>query len=292
MRREIKGIPVRKNIEKILSEDISMLKQNNIVPKLATIRVGADSGQIFYERAINSRAEEYEISHENFVFDENITEEKIEMTVAALNRDKDVHGIILFMPLPKHLDQVRISNMIDPSKDIDAITDISYSKLLSNADKENSFFACTAESCMEILHHYGYKLRGKKVTIFGRSQRVGKPLMLMMMNEDATVTVCHTKTSEEDAIAASRNADVVVLATGNTRGYDRRFFVDGQIVIDVGTGRGKDGKIAGDLNVLDILDADIDIQYTPVPGGVGAVTTTILLSNVIKAAKFFKKAAL
>lgn len=285
MEKEIKGIPVREKIEKTLSEDISKLKTLNIVPKVATIRVGTDSGQIFYEKAITKRADKYGILTENIVFDEYVNEEVIEEKIRALNEDNDIHGIIVFMPLPKHIDSMRISSLISPSKDIDAITDISYARLLSGRDRENTFFACTAESCMEILKNNGYDVSGKRVTIFGRSLRVGKPLMLMMMNDNATVTVCHTKTLEEDAISLSKNADIVILATGNTGGYDRRFFKDGQIVVDVGTGAGKDGKIAGDLNVSDLMDSEIDIRYTPVPGGVGAVTTTILLRNVVKAAR-------
>lgn len=289
MEKEIRGIPVREKIEKTLSEDISKLKTSNIVPKVATIRAGADSGQIFYEKAIAKRAVKYGISVENLVFDQDVDEKEVENRIRELNEDKDVHGIIVFMPLPKHLDSMKISSLISPDKDIDAITDISYSRLLSGRDKESTFFACTAESCMEILKNNGYDVSGKKVTIFGRSLRVGKPLMLMMMNDNATVTVCHTRTSMEDAINASRTADIVVLATGNTGGYDRRFFRDGQIVVDVGTGAGKDGKIAGDLNIEDIMDAGIDIRYTPVPGGVGAVTTTILLRNVVKAARNINK---
>ena len=285
MKKEISGIPIREKIEKNLTNEIKNLKEKEIVPKLATIRVGADSGQIFYEKAITKRSEKYGISCDNFIFEEGIMENEVEGLIIRLNEDENIHGIIILMPLPRYLDQKKLSNMINPDKDIDAITDVSYSKLLSAEDKGNTFFACTAEACMEILYNSSEEVKGKKVTIFGRSLRVGKPLALMMMNDDATITVCHTKSKEEDAILAAKNADIIVLATGNTSGYDRRYFRDGQIVIDVGTGKGKDGKIAGDLDIEDISSAGIDISYTPVPGGVGAVTTTLLLRNVVKAAK-------
>lgn len=285
MEKQIKGISVREKIEKDISEEIALLAKNKIVPKVATIRVGADSGQIFYEKAISKRADSYGMYSKNLVFEEGIAQEELENEIKRLNEDGSVHGVLVLMPLPKYLDQERISNLINPKKDIDAITDVSYANLVSGRDKDETFFACTAEACMEILKINGYEIKGKKVTIFGRSLRVGKPLALMMMNENATITVCHTRTKEEDAIEASRNADIVVLATGQTGAYDRRYFRNGQIVVDVGTGTGNDGKIAGDFNHEDVRDAGIEVTYTPVPGGVGAVTTTILMRNVIKAAR-------
>ena len=140
---------------------------------------------------------------------------------------------------------------------------------------------------MEVMHHYGIDPSGKKVTIVGRSLTVGKPLAIMMLNENATITVCHSRTPEEDQIAACRNADIVVLATGRTLGYGSRYFRDGQIILDVGTGTGSDGKMHGDLDIDEIMRTGTitDLTYTPVPGGIGKVTTTLLLRNIIKAAR-------
>jgi len=175
--------------------------------------------------------------------------------------------------------------MLNPAKDVDAITDISIAELFTG--KEDAFFACTAEACMEVMHHYGIDPSGRRVTIVGRSLTVGKPLAIMMLNEDATITVCHSKTPKEDQIKACREADIVVLATGMTQGYGTEYFRDGQIVLDVGTGTGRDGKMHGDLDIDEIKEKGeiTDLTYTPVPGGIGRVTTALLLRNIIKAAR-------
>jgi methylenetetrahydrofolate dehydrogenase (NADP+)/methenyltetrahydrofolate cyclohydrolase len=175
--------------------------------------------------------------------------------------------------------------MLNPAKDVDAITDISIAELF--AGKEDAFFACTAEACMEVMRYHGIDPSGLRVTIMGRSLTVGKPLAIMMLNADATVTVCHSHTPEEDQIKACREADIVVLATGRTQAYGSRYFRDGQIILDVGTGTGRDGKMHGDLDIEEILETGVisDLAYTPVPGGIGRVTTAILLRNIIKAAR-------
>jgi methylenetetrahydrofolate dehydrogenase (NADP+)/methenyltetrahydrofolate cyclohydrolase len=140
---------------------------------------------------------------------------------------------------------------------------------------------------MEVLKYYGISPEGKKVTIIGRSQTVGKPLAIMMLNSNATVTICHSKTPPDDQISASRNADIVVLATGLTQGFGPEYFRDGQIILDVGTGTGRDGRMHGDLDLDEIIQSGkiTDLTYTPVPGGIGRVTTAILLRNIIKAAE-------
>ena len=147
--------------------------------------------------------------------------------------------------------------------------------------------ACTAEACMEVMRYHGIDPAGRRVTILGRSLTVGKPLAIMMLNADATVTVCHSRTPEEDQIKACRDADIVVLATGRTQAYGSRFFRNGQVILDVGTGTGRDGKMHGDLDIEEIMEKGeiSDLDYTPVPGGIGRVTTAILLRNIIKAAK-------
>jgi methylenetetrahydrofolate dehydrogenase (NADP+)/methenyltetrahydrofolate cyclohydrolase len=191
----------------------------------------------------------------------------------------------MLRPLPASIDGEKLRTMLNPAKDVDAITDISIAELFTG--KEDAFFACTAEACMEVMHHYGIDPSGRRVTIVGRSLTVGKPLAIMMLNEDATITVCHSKTPKEDQIKACRDADIVVLATGMTQGYGTEYFRDGQIVLDVGTGTGRDGKMHGDLDIDEIkAQGEItDLTYTPVPGGIGRVTTALLLRNIIKAAR-------
>lgn len=283
--RELTGDVVKKEIENYITSSIQSFAERGIVPKLAVIRAGDDSGQRFYENAILRQSKEYGIETQAINFTSNISPALIEVTLQAVNEDETVHGIIMLRPFPEHINGEKLRTMLSPAKDVDAITDISIAELF--VGKEDAFYACTAEACMEIIHYYGISPAGRKVTIVGRSLTVGKPLAIMMLNEDATITVCHSGTPREDQIEACRNADIVVLATGRTQGYGSEFFRNGQIVLDVGTGTGRDGKMHGDMDMEDILAKGeiTDLTYTPVPGGVGKVTTALLLRNIIKAAR-------
>ncbi len=286
MLEKIKGAPIKEKIREEIISDTEKLAEIGVVPKLATLRMGEDEGEKYYEGAIIKNAQGYGFEIETIVVGEGEDcGDDLKEKMTALNEDKDVHGIMMLMPFPDKAVEKELLGMLDPRKDIDAVTESSYAKLFSN-DKD-AFYACTAESCMEILKYYVGDIKGKKVTVVGRSLRVGKPLLLMLMNANATVTVCHTRTTQEDLLKACREADIVVLATGQTESFDSGFFRDGQVIVDVGTGTGKDGKIAGDLNIKEIEESGkfSDLRYTPVPGGVGTVTTTLLLRNVIKAAK-------
>ena len=282
---ELRGDAVKKDIESYILMSVQQFKDNGIVPKLAVIRAGEDSGQIYYENAILKQSKQYGIETQAINFTNNIGQAIVEVTLHAVNEDESVHGIIMLRPFPEQVSDEKLRSILNPAKDVDAITDISIAELFTG--KQDAFYACTAEACMEVLHHYGIDPSGKKVTIMGRSLTVGKPLAIMMLNESATITVCHSRTPREDQIAACRNADIVVLATGMTQGYGSEFFRDGQIVLDVGTGTGRDGKMHGDLDIDEIKESGkiTDLTYTPVPGGIGRVTTALLLRNIIKAAK-------
>lgn len=283
--RELHGDPVKKEIEDYIIRSVKSYVDRGIVPKLAVIRAGDDSGQVYYENAILRQSKAYGIETQAINFTSNISQALIDVTLQAVNEDEGIHGIIMLRPFPEHIDEEKLRIMLKPTKDVDAITDISIAELF--AGKEDAFYACTAEACMEMMHYHGISASGKKVTIFGRSLTVGKPLAIMMLNDNATITVCHSRTPEEDQIAACKNADIVVLATGMTQGYGSRYFRDGQIVLDVGTGTGRDGKMHGDLDIDEIRETGeiTDLTYTPVPGGIGRVTTAILLRNIIKAAQ-------
>ena len=285
MFRELPGDGVKKEIDAYINESVKNFAAEGIVPKLAVIRAGDDAGQKYYENAILKASAGYGIETQAINFTSNISQALIEVTLQAINEDESVHGIILLRPLPGGLDGEKLRIMLNPSKDVDAITDISIAELF--AGKEDAFFACTAEACMEVMRYHGIDPAGRRVTILGRSLTVGKPLSIMMLNADATVTVCHSRTPEEDQIKACRDADIVVLATGRTQGYGSKYFRNGQVILDVGTGTGRDGKMHGDLDLEDIMaSGEIDdLAYTPVPGGIGRVTTAILLRNIIKAAK-------
>lgn len=282
---ELHGDAVKEKIEEYIIRSVEEYKGRGIVPKLAVIRAGEDSGQQYYENAILKQSAAYGIETQAINFTSNISQALIDVTLQAVNEDEGIHGIIMLRPLPASIDGEKLRTMLNPAKDVDAITDISIAELFTG--KEDAFFACTAEACMEVMHHYDIDPAGRKVTIVGRSLTVGKPLAIMMLNEDATITVCHSKTPKEDQIKACRDADIVVLATGMTQGYGTEYFRDGQIVLDVGTGTGRDGKMHGDLDIEEIKEKGeiTDLTYTPVPGGIGRVTTALLLRNIIKAAR-------
>ncbi|MBE6040194.1 MAG: bifunctional 5,10-methylenetetrahydrofolate dehydrogenase/5,10-methenyltetrahydrofolate cyclohydrolase [Clostridiales bacterium] len=282
---ELHGDAVKEKIEEYIIRSVEEYKGRGIVPKLAVIRAGEDSGQQYYENAILKQSAAYGIETQAINFTSNISQALIDVTLQAVNEDEGIHGIIMLRPLPASIDGEKLRTMLNPAKDVDAITDISIAELFTG--KEDAFFACTAEACMEVMHHYGIDPSGRRVTIVGRSLTVGKPLAIMMLNEDATITVCHSKTPKEDQIKACRDADIVVLATGMTQGYGTEYFRDGQIILDVGTGTGRDGKMHGDLDIDEIKEKGeiTDLTYTPVPGGIGRVTTALLLRNIIKAAR-------
>ena len=248
------------------------------------IRAGDDDGQTFYENAIMRQSRNFGIETQSISFPHNANQALLEVALRAVNEDESVHGVILLRPFPDNIDGERLRTMLNPEKDVDAITDISMADLF--VGKEDAFFACTAEACMEIVRYHGIELAGRKVTVLGRSITVGKPIAMMMLARNATVTICHSGTSQEDTIKACKNADLVVLATGRTGKFGSEYFRDGQIILDVGTGTGADGKMHGDLNIEEIkAGGEIsDLTYTPVPGGIGRVTTSILLRNIIKAA--------
>ena len=285
MFRELPGDGVKKEIDEYIRESVRSFAAQGVVPKLAVIRAGDDDGQKYYENAILRQSNAYGIETQAINFTSNIGQALVEVTLQAINEAESVHGIILLRPLPGGIDGEKLRTMLNPSKDVDAITDISIAELF--AGKDDAFFACTAEACMEVMRHHGIDPAGRRVTILGRSLTVGKPLAIMMLNADATVTICHSRTPEEDQISACKSADIVVLATGRTQSYGSRYFRDGQIVLDVGTGTGRDGKMHGDLDIEEIKESGeiSDLTYTPVPGGIGRVTTAILLRNIIKAAK-------
>ena len=285
MIRKIHGDGVKKEIETYIRESVRQFAEQDIVPKLAVIRVGDNDGQKYYENAILRQSRIYGIETQAINFSADTSQALLEVSLQAVNEDESVHGIILLRPFPEGVDGEKLRTMLNPAKDVDAITDKSMAELFVGV--EDTIQPCTAEAVMEILHHHRIKLEGRKVAVLGRSITVGKPVAMMMLRENATVTICHSGTPAEDTVKYCREADIVVLATGLTQHFGSRYFRDGQIVLDVGTGMGRDGKMHGDLDIEEITaSGEIkDFYYTPVPGGIGRVTTSILLRNIIKAAK-------
>lgn len=275
----LKGKPVADAITAKCSEKAKELREKGIVPCLAILRVGENDADISYERGAMKRCASADVEVRNVILPKDVSQEAFDEALEALNHDDSVHGILMFRPLPKHLNSEKARNMIAPEKDIDGCTDGSLAGVFTNTPK--GFAPCTAQAAIEILDYYGIEISGKNVTVLGRSLVVGKPLALLLMNRNATITVCHRKTVDTQSIA--RKADIVVAAIGEAENITGQYLREGQYVIDVGISWNEaKGKLCGD--VLFEEAEPLVKAITPVPGGVGSVTTSVLVSHVIEAA--------
>ena len=272
-----------KEVNQALLEDLKArseeLQRADIEPCLAVVRVGEREEDLSYERGALKKCEKSGVICTKRVFPADVTEDELLKTIRSLNEDQSVHGILLFRPLPKHLNERKIINEIAPAKDVDGVTDISMAGVYSDSDR--GFPPCTAQAVMEILHHYGIPVEGKKAVIIGRSLVIGRPVAMMLMKKNATVTICHTRT--KDPAAEARQADILVAAAGRAGLVGSSYTNPGQTVIDVGIHVNDEGKMCGDVAFDEVEPAVRAI--TPVPGGVGSVTTTVLAEHVIRAAE-------
>lgn len=273
---ELRGAPVARAIMDKTAGEITRLAQAGIMPKLAVFRVGSREDDIAYERSIIKRFSAAGAAAEVMALSEDATQEELEAVVRRAADDESVHGILVFSPLPKKFNAGRIRMLIPAEKDVDGMTDASLAGVF-RGDK-NAFAPCTAQAVVEILRYYGMEnLAGKRVTVVGRSTVVGKPLAMLLLGMNATVTVCHTKTA--DTAAECRRADVVIACARQARMVTDEYMSAGQTIIDVGINADGDG-ICGDV---DYAAAQIIVAAaTPVPGGVGAVTTAVLLSHTVR----------
>ena len=260
---------------------VEALAGKGITPTLAIVRLGENPSDLSYEKGAMKRAEKTGVAVKQFVFDEGISQEELIAAIEGINADDSIHGVLMFRPLPKHIDEKLVCEKLDPAKDMDGITSGSMAGVFMDA--EVGYPPCTAEAVMEILDHYGVELKGKKVTIFGRSLVIGKPVAMMTMRKHATITVCHSRTAQEDFAAAGRNADIVIAALGRARMVGPEKLGSNQIIIDVGINVDEEGKLCGDVD-FDRVEPDA-AAITPVPGGVGSVTTAVLMKHVIRAAE-------
>lgn len=285
MAKQLLGKEVTAAMNEKLQAKVAELKEKGVTPKLGIIRCGENPSDLSYEKGAMSRAALIGVEVERFLLPEDVTKEALIAQIEALNADASIHGVLLFRPLPKHLKDVQseICNHLRPEKDIDCMTDLSNAGVFMG--KQLGFAPCTPQACMEILDYYGIDCKGMTAVVIGRSLVVGRPAAMMLMQRNATVTVCHTKTVDTAAIA--RQADILVTSAGVLNSLTADYVRPGQIVIDVSINwdpTKKDGKggIAGDADfaaVEPIVEA-----ITPVPGGVGAVTTSVLIGHVVEAA--------
>ena len=274
----LKGAEVSRSIKETMIKNVSVLESHGISPTVAVVRVGDKESDISYEKSIIKCCDSVGVLSKRVWLNENAGQEELEATVDELNRDKSIHGILVFMPLPAGYDDARIRKMISPEKDIDGMTGESAAAVF--AGEEQGFAPCTAQAVVEILKFYKFELSGARVCIIGRSLVVGRPLSMLLLKENATVTICHSKTLNPSKIA--RESDILIAATGKMKSIGKDFFADGQVIIDVGIHFDSDGKMCGDV---DFSSADdLTAAVTPVPGGVGSVTTAVLISHVVKSA--------
>ena len=274
----ISGKEVAEHITAELKNKAESLKKGNKrLPKLVIIRVGEKSDDLSYQKGAVKRMDMIGIIHEEVHFEENVSKEEFYKEFDEINNDESVDGILVLRPLPKHLDEDRLMNTINPKKDIDAISPVSLGKLM--VGDKNGFAPCTAAGVLEILKYAGVKIRGKKVTIIGRSNVVGRPLALLFVSEDATVTVCHSFTA--DVKQAGKNAEILVASCGKAKLINSEYVAENAVVIDVGINFDENGKFCGDVDINDI--EAVAAACTPVPGGVGAVTTSMLAKQLLLA---------
>jgi methylenetetrahydrofolate dehydrogenase (NADP+)/methenyltetrahydrofolate cyclohydrolase len=281
MARILSGTEVAESMNRTMAETAGTLRARGVRPTLAVIRMGARADDLAYERGAAKRCEAVGIAVKSLALPADAGRAALLEVIRAVNEDAGIHGALLLRPLPPHIREDEARAALSPAKDVDGITDASLAGLFSGGGA--GFAPCTAEACMEILSYYGVKTAGRRAVVVGRSLVVGRPVAMLLLRADATVTVCHTKT--ENLPAAVREGDIVVAAAGAAGCLGAACFGPGQIVLDVGVHVGEDGVMRGDVD-FDAA-APVVAAITPVPGGVGAVTSCVLARHVLKAADGF-----
>jgi methylenetetrahydrofolate dehydrogenase (NADP+)/methenyltetrahydrofolate cyclohydrolase len=277
MSRILEAKPVIQNLKAGLLQDIKSLKDRGQVPSIGLIRVGNRPDDVYYENSIVKNCENMGIRPQKFTLEENISMPDFIKLLRQVNADPGIHGIMIFRPLPQQLDEELLKHIIDPAKDIDCMSPLNQARIF--AGDMSGLLPCTPAAVMEILKYYKIELEGAKAVVVGRSMVVGKPLSMMLLKENATVTICHSKTQNMPDIC--KNADILVAAIGKPKFIDAKYVSPQSIVIDVGINDAGDGKMCGDVDFQAVAE---QVQaITPVPGGVGSITTTLLLKNVVKA---------
>jgi len=278
----LKGAPVAGVLDERTRETVAALGTKNIIPKLVLIRVGSKEADISYEKNICKRCEKTGICVEPKVFEESVTTQELVTLIHSLNTDASVHGVLFFMPFPKSagIDEKAVREALVSAKDVDGCTPLSQSGVFT--DSGEGFAPCTAQAAMEILSYYGIPLKGKRAVVVGRSLVVGKPLAMLLLKENATVTVCHSRT--ENLSEITKQADILLAAIGKAELLGADYLGEGQTVVDAGINWSEEKqKLCGDIKGEDA--ERLAKAYTPVPGGVGGVTTSVLALHVAQAAE-------
>ena len=273
---ELRGKKVSDGIKEYVSKELETL---SFVPKLAIVRVGENPDDMSYERGATKKLKSFGLDVASYVFPQDISDEDFKKAFKDINEDDEVTGILLLRPLPRSINEKDIENMIDPKKDLDGISPINIAKVF--AGDTTGFSPCTAEAVIEVLKAYDIELTGKRVTVVGRSMVVGKPVSMLLLKENATVTMTHTRTV--DLKKTCSDAEIVIAAAGCAKMLNSDYCGQDAVMIDVGINVAENGKLCGDVDYA-TLDGKASAA-TPVPGGVGTVTTAVLAKHLIQAAK-------
>ena len=279
MAQLLKGAEVVSALNETIQADVTELLSRGVTPTLAILRVGDKPDDLAYERGAMKRAETVGVAVRQIALPQTVPQEELLAEIEKINSDESIHGCLMLRPLPKHIDDLRAREALLPEKDIDGITEGSLAGVFTGTKR--GFPPCTAQACMEILRHYQIDLAGKNAIVIGRSLVIGKPVAMMLLGQNATVTICHTKT--KDMPALTKRADILIVAAGKPGVIGAEYVSAGQIVLDVGINFNAEGKMTGDADFAAV--EPIVGAITPVPGGVGTVTTSVLMAHVVEAAK-------
>ena len=275
----LKGGPAAKALTEQLLNRSEALRERGVVPTLAIVRVGERPDDLAYERGAINRAARAGVEIRKYILPEEYETGELLDTIRQINEDPSVHGCLVFRPLKRKEDEEKVCALLSPEKDVDGITPGSLARVFTGRGK--GFAPCTAQAVMELLAFYGYDLTGKRVTVIGRSLVIGKPVSMMLLSANATVTMCHTRT--RDLAAECRKAEILVAAAGKAGVVSGDFVAPGQVVIDVGINVDENGSLCGDVAFEEACEKALAV--TPVPGGVGTMTSTVLCMHVIEAAE-------
>ena len=275
----LKGSTVAAKLTEELSARCERLKAHGINPTLAVLRVGEKPEDLSYESGIEKRCAKIGIAVKKIILPSNASRDEILNSIREINNDESIHGCLMFRPLDDKDTEILACELLDPSKDVDSMTYSSLAGIFTGS--RIGYPPCTAQACIELLDYYGVEIAGKNAVIIGRSLVIGRPVSMLLMNRNATVTICHSKTHDLPAIC--HNADIIIAAVGRAKYVGTKYVSDGQTVIDVGINVLEDGKICGDVDFDGV--SEIVRAISPVPGGVGAITTAVLAKHVIESAE-------
>lgn len=278
MAQIIDGKLVSKQVKERVANEVTQLKKKGVTPGLAVIIVGEDPASQVYVRNKERACEEVGFYSEKIALPESTTQQELNNLILELNERKDINGILCQLPLPKHLDDKEVINLINPIKDVDAFHPVNVGAIMIG---DYSFLPCTPAGVMELIHSTGVEISGKKAVVIGRSNIVGKPMAMLLLHENATVEITHSRTVDLKSVTSQ--ADILVAAIGKAKFVTADMVKEGAVVIDVGMNRDKNGKLCGDVDFEDVKDKCSAI--TPVPGGVGPMTIAMLMQNTLTAAK-------